>query len=527
MKLVTAAEMRRIEMRSEEEGLSIPLLMEKAGHAVAQEVRAILGGSVREVPILVLVGPGNNGGDGLVAARHLHDWGAQVAVFCLVPRHLDDVNFRLVRHRGVPCHVVAENQELAVLRAQLARAHLVLDALLGTGPRRPIEGPLKQVLDALRAAKAARPRLWIVALDLPTGLATDTGEVDPATVPADITLTLGFPKVGLYTFPGAGFVGEVRCLDIGLPARLAADVPTELLTEELARALLPPRPRDAHKGTFGRVLVVGGSRNYIGAPTLAALGAGRSGAGLVTLATPRTVYPIVAGHIKESTFLPLPESEDGALIPEAVPVLEEALGGYEALVLGCGLSQQPGTAAFLEQLLERLRQFPELAVVLDADGLNLLGQLAGWPDRLPANAVLTPHPAEMARLLGRSTAEVQAARLVTAREAARRWRTTIVLKGACTVIAAPDGQARVSPIATPALATAGTGDVLAGVIGGLLAQGLRPFDAASLGVYLHGVAGTAVAQDVGEAGTLAGDLLLALPRVMRELRRQPAAIEEG
>jgi hydroxyethylthiazole kinase-like uncharacterized protein yjeF len=522
MQLVTAAEMRRIEMRSEEEGLSIPLLMEKAGHAVAQEVRAILGGSVQGASILVLVGPGNNGGDGLVAARHLHDWGAQVIVFCLVPRHLDDVNFRLVRHRGIPCYLVSENHDLALLRTQLARVHLVLDALLGTGPRRPIEGALKQVLDVLRAAKAARPALRLVALDLPTGLATDTGEVDPATVPADITLTLGFPKVGLYTFPGAAFTGEVRCLDIGLPLRLAADVPTELLTEEVARALLPPRPRDSHKGTFGRVLVVGGSLNYIGAPALAALGAGRAGAGLVTLATPRTVYPLVASHSKESTFLPLPDSEAGALVPEAVPVLQEVLGSYEALVLGCGLGQQPGTALFLERLLDALPQFPQLSVLLDADGLNLLAPVAGWHERLPQNAVLTPHPGEMARLLGRSTTEVQAARLGTAREAAKRWGVTVVLKGACTVVAEREGQARVSPFATSALATAGTGDVLAGVIGGLLAQGLRAFDAASLGVYLHGAAGMVVARELGEAGTLAGDLLTALPRVVRELRRNAA-----
>ena len=522
MKLGTSEEMRRIEGRIAADGLALPVLMELAGRVVAEGVVALRSfdfAQDRQAQggrggVLVLVGPANNGGDGLVAARHLHNAGVPVEVACFPLRDDADANARLVQRLGITCW---DGSDLARLERVLERVDTVLDALFGIGRLRPIEGAMQAALGVVARSRAARPELGVIALDLPSGLDADTGRVDPTTAAAEVTLTLGFPKVGLYAFPGADYAGEVRVLDIGIPTSYAEDVPTDLLTPEVAGRLLPERPRQSNKGTFGRALVVGGSPSYVGAPVLAAQGAARAGAGLVTLGVARSLQPLVAAQVSECTFLSLPEAEPGVLGSEAVGSLLKAVEGYGALLIGCGLGQDPATATFVRAQLERW--LDGLPVVVDADGLNLLAEEPRWAERWSGDGVVTPHPGEMARLMRNSVADVQADRLGMAREAAARWRKTVVLKGAFTVVAAPSGEARVSPVATAALATAGTGDVLAGVIVGLLAQGLGPFEAASLGVWLHGRAGEMVATEVGEAGVVAGDLLPLLPRAMRELRQ--------
>ena len=281
--------------------------------------------------------------------------------------------------------------------------------------------------------------------------------------------------------------------------------------------MLPPRPLDANKGTFGKVLVVAGSTNYIGAAYLAAVGAGRVGAGLVTLACARSIYPIMAAKLVESTFLPLPDVEGFLTGESAHSVLQALDQGYNALLVGCGLGQMAYVQAFVQSLLPRLKGKTLRAVIIDADGLNALAGREHWWQKLTVPAIVTPHPGEMSRLTGLPIADIQAARLQTAVGQASAWGTTVILKGAHTVVAAPDGRARVSPFANPALASGGTGDVLAGAIAGLVAQGMEPFDAASLAVYLHGRAGEKVRAELGDAGLLAGDLLPALPQVIKEL----------
>jgi len=516
MKILTANQMRQVEQECAKIGLATDLLMENAGKAVAEEVRKILG-KIDKQHILILIGPSNNGGDGLVAARHLHDWGAKVSLYLCGQRPQNDKNLELVHKRKITCIEATQDENLNKLDEVLASANAVIDALFGTGKIRPFRDILWQVLDKVSRAEKRQPGLHIVALDLPSGLDADTGAVDTACLYADNTITLGFPKPGLFKFPGAKRVGKITVADIGIPTHLTEKVKTVLITSEWARSVLPQRPYEANKGSFGRVLVVAGSINYIGAAYLACSGAMRVGAGLVTLATATRLQPVLASKLTEVTYLPLPESQPGIISPQAVRPIHQQFKNYNVLLLGCGLGQSESVLKFIRATLFKSRSvLPSL--VLDADALNALAKMPNWWQHLTCDAILTPHPGEMARLAGVSVEEVQSDRAGIASRVAREWHKTIVLKGAHTVIAAPDGQARISPVANPGLASAGTGDVLSGVIAGLVAQGMSLFDAAALGVYLHGEAGEMVKANLGDAGMIATDLLPALPLVIKQLK---------
>ena len=330
-------------------------------------------------------------------------------------------------------------------------------------------------------------------------------------------MRLGFPKPGLFNSPGAERAGKISVVDIGIPENLVETIENELMTDDWARLVLPERPLLANKGTFGRVLVVAGSINYIGAAYLACSGATRVGAGLVTLATAISLQPILASKLTEVTYLPLPESHPGTISLHAAKFIHQQFNQYDVLLLGCGLGQSESVIRFIKATLFRGKSgLPSL--VLDADALNMLAKIPNWWQQLAEDAILTPHPGEMSRLLGVSVYEVQSDRLGIARQVAQEWHKTIVLKGAYTVVAAPDGRAMISPIANPGLASAGTGDVLTGAIAGLLAQGLSLFDAAALGVYLHGEAGEMVKSKLGDAGMIATDLLPVLPLVIKQLK---------
>ena len=507
--------MQELERRSAAEGVSTDNLMEAAGLAVAGEVEDLLG-EVRSAPILVLVGTGNNGGDGLVAARHLQRWGARVTAYLCLPRPEGDPKLALAQAAGCTITEGAADRDRSAIQQALASSRLVLDAVLGTGRARPLEGPLKEVFSHLQRSRESQQAPPLVALDLPTGLDADSGAVDPLCPMADLTITLGYPKVGLFTTPGAQHVGRLRVVDIRLPQHLADGLPITLLTPDIVTQLLPRRPLVAHKGTFGRVLVVAGSRSYTGAPYLACMGAYRVGAGLVTLAAPESLHAILGAKLTEATHLPLPEAAPGVIAPSASRLLAERLEEYQAVVIGCGLSQEPPVLEFIQRLL--LSQVLPIPVVLDADALNNLTQVARWWEYLEGQAILTPHPGEMSRLLERDTADVQAHRLQMAREGASQWGQAVVLKGAFTVVASPQGPIYLNSHANPGLASAGTGDVLAGAIGGLVAQGLPPFEAAACGVYLHGAAGEEVRREMGDTGMVASDLLPALPRVIKGLK---------
>jgi len=518
MKILATNQMRQVEKECAKIDLPTDVLMENAGKAVAEEVRKILG-TIKKQHILILIGPGNNGGDGLVAARHLHDWGAKVTLYLCGQRPQNDQNLELVNKREINCIEASSYENLDKFDELLLSANAVIDALFGTGKIRPLSGIFLQTLDRVKRAAQKQPGIRFIALDLPSGLNADTGAVDAACLYCANTITLGFPKPGLFNFPGAERVGKLSVVDIGIPVNLVEQRTTELITSEWARGVLPQRPLQANKGTFGRVLVVAGSIHYIGAAYLACSGAIRVGAGLVTLATAISLQHILASKLTEVTYLPLPESPPCIVSPEAVKVINREISNYNVLLLGCGLGQSQSAVRFIGDMLLRSKSaLPVL--VLDADALNTLAKVPNWWQQLENDAILTPHPGEMARLAGMSVDEVQSDRAGIAKGVAVEWNKTVVLKGAYTVIAAPDGQCRVSPIANPGLASAGTGDVLTGAIAGLVAQGLSPFDAAALGVYLHGEAGEMVKDRLGDAGMIATDLLPVLPMVIKKLKEK-------
>jgi ADP-dependent NAD(P)H-hydrate dehydratase / NAD(P)H-hydrate epimerase len=517
MKIVTVSQMQKAERDCADSGISLNKLMDNAGEAVAKEMRSILG-DLSKQNVLVLVGPGNNGGDGLVAARYLYDWGVdRVKVYLCGVRPENDRNFVQIIKRSIHFREIKEDSDHLKFHEWLTEATTVLDSVFGTGKSRPISGDIAQILNAVNKAKKHRPDLRIVALDLPSGLNADTGAVDPATPFADNTVTLGYPKIGLYHLPGAERVGAVSIADIGIPAGLTDYVKVDLLSQDFIKTLLPSRSSVSHKGTYGKVMAVVGSANYIGAAYLACTATIRVGAGLATLAVARSLQPILASKLTEVTYLPLPESGEELAVDDSISLLSQQLPQYDVLLLGCGIGQSQSTLNLLESLLLDT-QIPLPALVLDADGINLLSRFSDWWKRFNKNAVLTPHAGEMSRLFNKPLEEIQANRIYTAQEASAKWNKTIVLKGAFTAIASPDGRVRVSPFANAGLASAGTGDVLAGAVAGMAAQGLSLFDAASCGVYLHGLAGEIVKGQLGDAGMLASDLLPVLPRAIKQLK---------
>ena len=517
VKVVTSRQMRLIEERAEQAGTSTDTLMERAGEEVALRVESLQDDAS---VVAVLVGPGSNGGDGLVAARRLCGRGRRVEAYICTPRRTPDPKLQMATQEAVRVIRANEDRDMAQLRDLLDRSHVVVDAILGTGRSRPIEGDLEAILGSLDDARGRLPEMRLVAVDVPTGLDADTGAADPACVAADLTVSLGFHKAGLLTPSGADVAGEVTVADIGLNEDLANDVDVKLMTTGCVGKLLPSRPLAAHKGTFGRALVVAGSRRYVGAAHLAAMGAYRAGAGLVTLAVPESLCGPLATAAPEPTYLPLPETGPGIVSPDAAPLLLQAVAGYDALLIGCGLGVSTASRRLVEAVLYSDRDMPP--TVVDADGLNILSLTRSndmpWWRLFPRPAVLTPHPGEMARLRVDTPTE-PGGRIDTARESADRWNKVTVLKGAHTVVASPGGGVMVSPFANPGLATAGTGDVLAGVISGLLAQGLSLAHAASLGVYLHGAAGESVRRELGDSGIVASDLLPEVPRAAQALRQ--------
>lgn len=520
LKLVSVAEMQAIEKAADAAGHSYATMMETAGQACADFV---LAHTTAGHKVLILVGPGNNGGDGLVCARYLQQAGMPVRVYLWKrqtdPTHDYEQHFAKLSALDATTVHADDDPDFQQLRAWLVDTNMIVDALLGTGSNRPITGQLAELLEIVRTAKTAEPKIQIIAVDCASGLHCDTGAVDPHTVPADFTVTFAYAKLGHYQFPGAAITGGLTVANIGTSPALADDVRTFLLTAELVRQFLPERPNVSHKGTFGKLMAAVGSVNYPGAAYLSCAAAGRVGAGLITGAVVQPVWNVVAGKLAEPTWVILPTGEDaeaGVIGVDAAAVLSQALKGYSTLVMGCGMGQKETTQHFVKDLLKKANLPPTL---IDADGLNCLAKLDNWPRLLPDRCVLTPHPAELSRLCDLSMDEVTAQRWQLARQKAADWQVVLLAKGPYTVIAEPGGLLGVLPVATSALATAGTGDVLSGTIAGLLAQGVEPFAAACLGAWLHGAAGQHCEQSIGPAGVIASDLLPHLPLVMNELRQ--------
>ena len=506
--------MREVERQADAAGLSYAHMMQNAGRNAAQVILNRLKPATSQ-RVLVLAGPGNNGGDGLVCATALAEAGMRVSCILLKPRNDDDAVFVAAKEAGVS---MAGIETLGQL---LPTADIIVDALLGTGVSRPIEGAFARCAEGSESECAT-----LVALDGPTGMNYDTGALDEAAVPAALTITFHAPKRGHFCHPASEACGELVIVPIGLEEEVSggwrAESTLHLADDALARSLLPSRKLDSNKGSHGKALVIGGCSDYFGAPTLSARAAYRVGAGLVAMAVPQAIQHMAAMLCAEATFVPLPESHNAHNVA-SLPMLLRWLNGVKegaAIALGPGMGQSDEAVAFMDAILARdaIHAVPLKGLLCDADALNHLSRMEKWHERLPALTVLTPHAGEMARLTGLTIAEVQADRIGIALKFADAWNHIVVLKGAHTVIAAPAQRGVVLPFSNPAMATAGTGDVLAGCIAGLMAQGAGAFDAAVCGAYLHGRAGDAWRKVHGDAGMLAGDLLPLLPDQMHELK---------
>jgi hydroxyethylthiazole kinase-like uncharacterized protein yjeF len=513
--VLTADQMRKADrITIEEIGLPGAVLMENAGTAVAEAIRERYPDARS---IVVLCGKGNNGGDGFVVVRKLREFGAQA----LLLGRRGDVKGDALTHllacerSGGPVLEVTTADEWAAVAGDVASADLLVDALLGTGLRARASGPAAAGIEALlRAAEAGIP---VVAVDIPSGLGSDTGQVDGPAVVADLTVTFAAPKWGHVLAPASANVGDLALADIGIPLEVLDRVgPTLFLLEEEDAALaFPLRAAAAHKGSFGHVLVVGGSPGKTGAAVLAGLGALRTGAGLVTVATPASCLAAVAGGRPEIMTEPLPESPGEGLSLEALGRVLALAEERDVVVLGPGLGQAADTRAVAREIV---RHCP-VPLVVDADGLNALAaadDAVGLLRGREAPTVITPHPGEMARLVGKTVAEVQGDRVETARALADAAGAVVVLKGQGTVVALPEGKCAVNPTGNPGMATGGTGDVLSGMIGALLAHG-ECGRAATAGVFVHGLAGDIAARRLGEDALLAGDLVEAIPEAIETL----------
>jgi hydroxyethylthiazole kinase-like uncharacterized protein yjeF len=508
MKILTAAEMREVDRRTIEAGIPGIVLMENAGHRVVEflaERFAPLAGQ----RIVVLCGKGNNGGDGLVVARQLHTRFAPDALHVVLLA--DPAELKGDAAANLACLLAAGGTVEREIPAEARAATLVVDALLGTGVSGAATG---RMLQGIREINHGFPLAAVVAVDLPSGMPTDSGQPAGEFARADYTVTFTAPKVAHAMPPNCDHIGELMVGAIGSPPELYAEVWLSLVEPAMFRELLAPREPSGHKGTYGHVLVVAGSRGKTGAAAMAGMAALRAGAGLVTVASAESAIREIASHAPELMTAPLTETPEGSIAPDAE--LERITEGKTVVAIGPGLGRAPQIAAMVRALAGTFGG----PMVLDADAL--VGEVMlrqGLPSRI---RILTPHPGEMARLTGKAAAEVQADRIGAARTYATQHGVTLVLKGQRTAIAFPDGRVWINPTGTPAMGKGGSGDILTGMIAGLVAQFPQSADqAVAAAVYLHGLAGQLGAQALGEKCLLATDLLQYLPDAMEECAQVP------
>jgi ADP-dependent NAD(P)H-hydrate dehydratase / NAD(P)H-hydrate epimerase len=540
-KYVSVAEMVAIEKEADASGLTYELMMENAGSGLADVIAREYFG-IADRGILGLVGSGNNGGDTLVALALLAREGWRATAYLIRQRPQDDPLVERLQQVGGNIYSISNDQDFQVLVSQIKSNSVVMDGVLGTGTRLPLKQDLATALAFIRDAVKEIGGGHVVAVDCPSGVDCDTGEAPSETIPAELTVTMAAIKQGLLHFPAYQLAGKIEVVGIGLGENKSypetwEDIQRIVPDSSMIQNILPRRPLDAHKGTFGTALIVAGSVNYTGAAWLAGRAAYKIGAGLVTMAIPHPLHAILAGQFPEATWLLLPD-EMGVIASDAGSVLREGFVQATALLVGPGLGVEETTKHFIENLFSSalpgkksgMGLVPPKKIggsseptglpplVLDADGLKLAAQMPDWPRRLPALTILTPHPGEMSILTGLTVSEIQRSRVAVAEQYAKEWGHVVVLKGAFTVIASPGGDTAVIPIATAALARAGTGDVLAGLIVGLRAQGMEAYPAAVAGAWIHAKTGLRASERLGSTmSVLAGDVLNSVESVISDL----------
>lgn len=515
MKILDARTMREIDRSATDEyGVLGLQLMENGGRGVAEIVKRELVASSMSGRVVIATGKGNNGGDGYVAARHLKNSGLRVVVFSVAPveelKGDAALNARAWLKMGGEVRTLKSEEDVEGCASSFRHASVIVDAIFGIGLASPVKGIAAKVIGLINGLDRK-----VVAIDVPSGIDATTGAVLGCAVRAGVTTAMALPKLGLYTYPGREYAGRVEVVDIGLPARLLTDgrIRWNLLCGDDVRGLLRPRARDTHKSACGHLLVVAGSPGKTGAAYMTAMGAMRTGAGLATLALPKGLNAVMEAKTIEVMTEPLPETVDGVLDEASFEALLRIAKGKSAIAAGPGLGNTEG----VHRLMERMVKETDAPIVIDADGLNaFIGRLGLLKDS-KRPMVLTPHPGEAARLLEASPSEIQGDRIKAAKTLASMSGAIVVLKGASTVIATPEGDIYINPTGNPALSTAGTGDVLAGMIGGLLAQGYPSLTAACAATYTHGLAADKIKEARGEAGMMATDLLPIIPEVLNTL----------
>jgi hydroxyethylthiazole kinase-like uncharacterized protein yjeF len=533
MKLVTVEQMQKIEQEADSKGTHYAIMMERAGKGLAE---AILELSEEPRIVLALIGSGNNGGDALVALTHLLQHGWKARAYLVLPRPENDPLLDEYTKLGGEFMLAEKDRGLKRLDEALQSSQFLLDGVFGTGFKLPVKGNTAAVLKTC-ALNPSRP--FTIAIDCPSGVNCETGETAPETIPADLTVVMGAFKTGQFRMPAFPLMGDLHLVDLDLPEDLAAWKATDwqVVSEEDVISWLPERQLDGHKGTFGTLTIAAGSVNFTGAALLSGLAAARTGVGLVQMAVPASIHSAIASHLPDATWVLLPH-EMGVLSEKAADVLLDKLAGSQTLLLGPGLGVEPTTEKLVAALFQthhsaqsrgsigfikdthsvkEIGQNKLPSMVIDADGLKLLAKIQHWWTFLPTGSILTPHPGEMAVLTGESVLEIQSNRMDVAVRYAKQWNVVVVLKGAFTVIADPDGRSALIPVATSALAHAGAGDVLAGMIASLSAQGVNPFEAASAGAWLHAQCALLAAEQSHPAAVLASDLPDLIGFILSEL----------
>ncbi|MCR4437152.1 MAG: NAD(P)H-hydrate dehydratase [Clostridiales bacterium] len=514
MKVVTPEQMNEIDRRTiQEAGIPGIVLMENAALSVTGEIIKELG-PVPGKKIAVFAGKGNNGGDAFAVARHLYNRGAEVRVFLLGRKEAvagdARVNLDILERLGQEVVELLEKEQMDRVFFEIAAAHLLVDGIFGTGLRGEVTGLAREIIEAIN--RSGKP---VISVDIPSGVSGETGKILGACVKAKKTVTFSLPKAGLVVHPGCEYAGELVVSDISIPSKVvdSLGIKTNLTEEKYVSGLIPSRRSESNKGDYGRVLLITGSVGMTGAGCLCAGAALRAGAGLVYIGVPSALAPIYETSIMEAVTIPLEDNGSGYLSRRSIDRVLDALKRSTAVAVGPGLS----VSDEIFEIIARVVEEAESPVILDADALNAVSRDVPVLKKLKCGGVVTPHPGEMARLTGKTVKDIQENRIETAREFSAKWGTITVLKGARTVIASPDGEVFINPTGNSGMATGGTGDVLTGIIAGLVAQGLKPLEAAVAGVYLHGLAGDNTAEIKGEHGLIAGDLVEQLPHVMKRM----------
>jgi ADP-dependent NAD(P)H-hydrate dehydratase / NAD(P)H-hydrate epimerase len=519
--IVTSSEMRACD-RYAIEVLKIPalVLMENAGRGAAEVIERSFG-PVAGKTVLIFCGKGNNGGDGFVIARHLYNRGANIYTLVLgKPTELKGdpkVNFDPIREiskrapkdRVFQIKIGASKSSLSML----PKADLIVDAIFGTGFSGIVKEPQRSVINWINDSDTQ-----VVSVDIPSGVNADTGEVANVAVKANLTATMAFKKIGLITGDGISYTGKIEVVDISIPKSIAPQdkIRAFLLDSTDVKSMLPKRPLNAHKHSVGKLFVIAGSQGMTGAATMTALSAMRSGAGTVIVGVPKAVYPIVAKKLTEVMVIPLPDTADGTIASEAYDEIIKHIDWADKVICGPGVSRNRST----RELIWRIGAECPKDMLIDADGLNCISEkISVLSKRKSRHLIITPHVGELSRLIDMPSKQIETNRVAVARQVAKRFKLTLVLKGAPTVIADESGNVFINSTGNPGMASAGMGDVLAGVIGGLWGQGMSHTEAAWSGVYLHGMAGDVAKQKYGEKGLMAMDVLQNIPEVIQQIEK--------